>query len=332
MPDARAAWLIEESIGETRAALVRDGDILEAAVELPDTLRAGAVQTGRLATIIAPGRVGLIALDGGGEALIQPLPRDLVEGARLTVEVTREAIGHKRPLCRAAPPGARLRDGPDLAARVAGGGAPVRRLSAHEDDALEAAGWSELLEEATTGAIGFPGGALLMSLTPAMTLFDVDGGLAPDALAIAGAGAAGRAIRRLGVAGSIGIDLPTAPDRAARTAAAAALDAALPPPFERTAVNGFGFLQVVRPQARASLPQIIAADPVGAAARALLRRAERTRGAGVRTLSAHPAVIARLEAEPDRLAALERRTGTAIALRPVPGLSISGGHVDALHP
>lgn len=293
-------------------------------------MRAGAIREARLTDVIATGRVGMVAFDGG-EALIQPLPRELTEGSRLLVEVTREAIGHKRALCRAARPDAVPQDGPDLAARIRATGAPVRMAGAHEEDALEAAGWSELLEEATGGTIAFPGGSLLMSPTPAMTLFDVDGTLAPPALAVAGAGAAGRAIRRMGIAGSIGIDLPTVPDKAARAAAAAALDAVLPQPYERTAVNGFGFLQVVRPQARASVPQLIAADPVAAAARALLRRAERARGAGSRTLAAHPSVVARLEAEPGWLAELARRTGAPVALRADPRAAISGGYVDVLH-
>ena len=324
-----AVWLVEDGIGEVRAALVRDGEILEAEIETPG-LRAGSVAAARLARIVAPGRVGLVEIEGGGEALLQPLPPMLTEGGAVRVEVTREAVGRKRPVCRAARDSAAL--GPDLHARLAATGKPVRTVDAHGVDPLEEAGWSELLEEAAECAIAFPGGGLLMSLTPAMTLFDVDGTLPPDALAIAGAGAAGRAIRRLSVAGSIGIDLPTAPDKAVRAAAAAALDATLPPPFERTAVNGFGFLQIVRPQARASLPQAIAADPAGAAARALLRRAERTGGAGPRTLTAHPSVIARLEAEHDWLAALRVRLGAEVVLRAAPGLLISGGHVDALHP
>ncbi|MGG6496304.1 UNVERIFIED_CONTAM: ribonuclease, partial [Bacteroidetes bacterium 56_B9] len=57
---------------------------------------------------------------------------------------------------------------------------PVRVLRAHEADALEAAGWSELLDEATSGDIAFPGGMLRLTPTPAMTLFDVDGGGALD--------------------------------------------------------------------------------------------------------------------------------------------------------
>src|SRR6185436_2702885 len=93
------------------------------------------------------------------------------------------------------------------------------------------------------------------------------------ALAAAGAEAAGRTIRRLGLGGSIGIDLPTLAAKDGRRAAAAALDRVLPQPFERTAVNGFGFLQVVRRRERASLPELIQSDPAGAAARALLRHA-----------------------------------------------------------
>jgi hypothetical protein len=189
---------------------------------------------------------------------------------------------------------------------------------------FEQAGWSELLEEAATGEIAFAGGALRMSLTPAMALFDVDGSLAPPALALAGAQAAARAILRFGLGGSIGIDLPTLP-RDIRQQAAAAVDAILPQPFERTAVNGFGFLQIVRRRGRPSLPEILAADPTGAAARALLRRAERCTGPLV--LHAAPAVIARIGE--DRLGLLARRTGGTVALRAEPGLAISAGHVES---
>ena len=166
-----------------------------------------------------------------------------------------------------------------------------------------------------------------MSLTPAMTLFDVDGSLAPDALAEAGAAAAARAIRRLGIAGSIGIDLPTLP-RDNRQAAAAAVDAILPRPFERTAVNGFGFLQIVRRRVRPSIPEILRADPGVAAARALLRRAGRLQGAVA--LHAAPRVILQLKARPLWLAELARRTGGEPVLRPNPGLAISAFHAQSL--
>jgi ribonuclease G len=168
-----------------------------------------------------------------------------------------------------------------------------------------------------------------MSLTPAMTLFDVDGMLPPAALAAAGAAAAARAIRRFGIGGSIGIDLPTLGAKAERQAAAEALDTILPQPFERTAVNGFGFLQLVRRRERASLPELLQQDSAGASARALLRRAERAQGAGERTLIAAPLVIDRLERNPHWLEELRRRTGAPVALRAEPGLAISAGHVQS---
>ena len=157
---------------------------------------------------------------------------------------------------------------------------PVRTLLPHQPDLLEAAGWSELLEEARTGDIPFPGGSLRMWPTPAMTLLDVDGGGPLDALALAAAQAVGAAVRRHGIGGSIGIDFPTLAGKGARQAVADALDAALAwdQGYERTAMNGFGFLQIVRPRPRASLPERLHADPVGAKARALLRLSTRSRG------------------------------------------------------
>lgn len=325
-----AEWLFEEGIGEDRAILVDGGDIVEVAIELPGLVRAGAVAAARLTSILVPGRRGIVTLDDGGEALIEPLPAALTEGAMLRVEIVREAIGEqgrsKLAKCRATDEAPR--PGPTLAERLASSGVPVCRVP-FGPDLFEQAGWTELLEEAETGEIAFRGGALRMSLTPAMTLFDVDGALAPAELAAAGAAAAGRAIRRLGISGSIGIDLPTLSSKAERQAAAAALDEALPLPFERTGVNGFGFLQIVRRRERASLPELVQGDPVAAAARALLRRAERA-GVGDRTLHAAPAVIALLERQTSWLEALARRTGGRVALRAEPGLAISAGHVHTI--
>jgi hypothetical protein len=321
-----AEWLFEQGIGEDRAILVEDGAIVEAAIELPGALRVGTVAVGRLAAILVPGRRGAVALDEG-EALIEPLPGELTEGQRIRVEIVREAVPEqgRAKLARCRRTEAPLRAGPTLAERIG--------ASAHASppgpDRFEAAGWSELLEEAASGEIDFPGGSLRMSLTPAMTLFDVDGALAPAALAVAGAQAAGRAIRRLGIGGSIGIDLPTLNDKADRQAAAAALDAVLPQPFERTAVNGFGFLQIVRRRERPSLPELLQGDPAGAAARALLRRAERSPGAGAREIVAAPAVIARLRDKPAWIETLGRRIGAPVALREEAGLAISAGHVHS---
>ncbi|GGE92292.1 ribonuclease [Sphingomonas prati] len=330
-----AEWLYEAGIGEARAALVEGGTIVEARVAHEGGLRAGSVRRARLARITAPGRRGLATFDDG-EAVLEPLPPGVAEGGRLLIQIVREAIpeaGRPKPArARAAAEGAEVGDGPDLAAQLAAGDVPVRAVPVHGPDLLEAAGWSELIEEATDGAIDFAGGALRLSVTPAMTLFDVDGVLPPAALALAGAQAAARAIRRMEIGGSIGIDLPTVSDKAVRQAVAAVVDAILPQPFERTAVNGFGFLQIVRRRVRASLPELLAADPVLTAALGLLRQAERAAGIGTRTLVAAPAVIARIAERADWTEALARRTGTAVALRADAARAISQCYVQTDYP
>jgi hypothetical protein len=328
-----AEWLYEEGIGENRAILIEDGEIAEAAIELPGALRVGAVFDARLTTIIIPGQRAIVELATGDEAWLEPIPDGVTEGGALRVELVREVVPEvgRSKLARVRATDRDPREAPSLRDRIASGGT-VTALRVNDPDRFEDAGWSEVLEQAVTGDMAFEGGALRMSLTPAMTLFDVDGGLAPGPLAIAGAAAAGREIRRLGIGGSIGIDLPTLPSRADRQAAAAALDAVLPQPFERTAVNGFGFLHVVRRRERLSLPELLQSDPVGAAARALLRRAERTPGAGLRTIEAAPALIARIEGQADWIAELRRRIGVDLALRADPGRAISAGHVQSAQP
>ncbi len=323
-----ADWCVERGIGEVRAARIVDGAIVEARIEPDDALRAGTILTARLVRRMTVRNEGIVAWDDG-EALLAPLPRTVTEGGLLRIEITRPALDEpgkpKRARARPAAPDAVPGDAPSIAdlpdARIVG---PFDR------DLLGDAGWAMLIEEATTRQVAFPGGALSIALTPAMTLIDIDGELAPADLCIAGARAAGAAIARLDLAGSIGIDLPTVGDKAVRIAAAEAIDAVLPQPFERTAVNGFGFLQIVRRRTRASLPELFAQVP--AHARALLRQAERTGGAGERTLTAHPAVIAAIAARRDWTGIVERTTGAPLILRPEPLLAISAGHVQARFP
>lgn len=309
-----AEWLYEAGIGEARAVLVEDGAIRIARIERDDdALRPGAIAKARLTEITLKGREGVVTLTDGTEALLAPLPAGITQGAALSIEIVRAALPERGRAKRAraipAPEGAEECPGPDLLARITASRIPLRRLHAHEPDVLEAAGWSEILEEAESGEIAFPGGALRLSLTPAMTLIDVDGSGPLEPLAVAAATAAAQVIVRFGIGGSIGIDFPTLEGRSPRQAVAAAIDAALPPPFERTAMNGFGFLQIVRRRRRASLPELLRDDPIGAAVRALLRRIERTPPPGVAECPLPAAQLARIRARPDWAQALARRTG-----------------------
>ena len=309
-----AEWLFEAGIGEARAALVADGTIREARIELDRPgPRIGAILPARLVEITVKGREGRVSFDGG-EALLAPLPPGITQGAALHIELIREAIPepgrHKLP--RAAPAEGPERPGPTLLERITATGIPVRLCLPHEADHLEAAGWSEVLEEALTGDIIFAGptgGALRMSPTPAMTLFDVDGHPPLEPLALAAAHAVAAAIVRLDIGGSIGVDFPTLQGKAARAAVDAAIDAGLPQPFERTAMNGFGFVQIVRRRTRIALPELLRADPAAAEARALLRRIERTPPPVPAVHSVSAAVQRALAANPHWIAALARRTG-----------------------
>lgn len=315
-------WLIDEGIGEHRAALLVDGEIVEALIDRQDTrLRCGQIVRATLGERIG---TGAWIATAEGDAILEAVPPGLSQGRALLVEIVREAIPEPG---RLKPPRARTTDAtdervaPTLAERLPG----ARPLPLHGTDALEAAGWSALIEEAANGEIDFPGGHLRLSPTPAMALFDVDGALPPAELAVAGARAAASAIRRLAIGGSIGIDLPTLA-RADRAAPTAAIDAILPQPFERTAVNGFGFVQIVRPRPRASIPELVRHDPALTAALALLRHASRSIGAI--GLVASPVVIARLAREPGWIEALGRRIGGGVGLRADPALAISAGHVE----
>jgi hypothetical protein len=327
-----AEWLYEEGIGEARAARIEHGRLVEALIERQgDQARAGAVAQGRLVATLIPKKRGVVRLLSGEEALLEPIPPRLSEGANVLVEILREAIPEegreKRAKARAAPPGVKPHPGPSLLQRIRDTGVPVIPCPAHEEDRLEAHGWSELMDEAMRGEVGSEAAALRLFLTPAMLLIDVDGSLPPAQLGPKGAKLAAQAIRRMGLAGSIGIDLPTMNNKDERIICAAQIDKYLPLPFERTAVNGFGFLQIIRRRERANLMELLREDRALTAALALLRRAERHGSGGAATLTAAPAIIDLLHRRADWIDLLARRRGGAVTLRADASLGLEAGHV-----
>jgi hypothetical protein len=313
-------WLIERGTAEIRAALVDDGEIIEARIQLEGSTLAGSVISARLVDTGINGRNAVAVTEGGIEYLLPRGAPGVTDGALQNIEVTREAIPGaepwKRPLAKTNP------TKPSHAPALAGRELPFPAAT----DELGKSGWNDLIEEARSGVVRFAGGELRISATPAMTLIDVDGYLPPDELAVLGATEAAKSIRRLDIGGSIGIDLPTVNRRAARQHAAAAIDAVLPQPFERTAVNGFGFVQIVRPRLRASLIEL-AQDRAAFEARALLRRAA-FEPPGPKRLVAHPAIIAVLEKRSDWLDALARQIGGKVELRADAALPISAAYAE----
>jgi ribonuclease G len=314
-------WLIERGIGETRAALVDHGAILQARIELEGAIPAGSVVAARLIGAGTAGRNAVARDERGEEYLLPRGASGVAQGAAINIEITRAAIPGTEPWKR---PLARLTEElPRQAPPLKG-----RELSLpNSTDELGRAGWNDLIDEARSRLVQFDGGELRISVTPAMTLIDVDGYLDAQELAIRGAGEAAKAIRRLDIGGSIGIDLPTSGSKAVRQAAAAAIDAHLAQPFERTSVNGFGFIQIVRPRSRASVIEL-AQDRAAFEARALLRRAA-FESPGPKRLVAHPAVAAVLERRRDWLDVLAAQTGGAVSLRADPALPMSGGYAES---
>jgi hypothetical protein len=323
--------LFEHGIGCDRAVVLDGQELIEAHLELPG-VRAGDVRRLRLKRV-ERGR-GWVDLDG--EALIEPLPAGAAEGGLIDAEVVREPIVEPdrrrapklRPLGCAEGTVGCVRPGPTLRQRLIARGLGVTDCQPSGPDRFEAAGWSEALEQARTGEIGFPGGRLLIERTAAFeAVIDIDGHLPPADLARAAARATAAAIRRLDLAGSIVVDMPTVGDPATRREIGDMLDARLPRPFERTAVNGFGLVQIIRPRLRASLMDLVQADAVGIAALQLLRTAEREPGAGATQLTIAPAVERWLTGRPALSQELARRTGRPVRWIGEPALPISGGHV-----
>jgi hypothetical protein len=261
-----------------------------------------------------------VTLDWPGNpvATLTGLPPATSIGAALTVEIGRTALrerGRDKPArARIAEAGAAIGDGPDLRTRIAATGLPVTELRPTDADLLEQAGWSELIDHVRTGLWPFDGGALWVDATPAMVLIDIDGDGDMLTLAKAGARAAAAVIRCCDIGGSIGVDFPSVPDRAGRQAIDAAVDAALPQPYERTAVNGFGLMQIIRRRDRASLIEQVGLDPTATDAALLLRQAERAVGTGPMTLTARPAVIDHIAAHPAWTTMLQNRSGRPVQL------------------
>jgi ribonuclease G len=308
-------WLVERGVGETRMALVERGEIVEVRIRLDGVVPAGSC----IRAVLKKAGIPALAADAVHEYLLPKGAPGATEGEAIAIEITREAIPGpepwKRPLARLA---SAVETFPEVG-KTLPFPAPTDRLGK--------CGWGDLLDEARSGIVRFTGGELRIFVTPAMTFIDVDGTLPPAELAVAGARAAARAIRRHGIGGSIGIDLPTVGRKAQRQAAAEAIDASLPQPFERTTVNGFGFVQIVRPRTHASLFEL-AADRATFEARALLRSAALERP-GPKRLVAHPAVTAILEAKPDWVGALARQAGGAVTLRVEASIPIHGGYAEA---
>ncbi len=329
----QGAWLVEQGIGEERAILVDHGEIVAARVQWDEPWRAGAVTEARLVARVPGTRRAVVRLPDGSEALGEGFDPALTEGRPIMVRVTRSAIAEKGrtklPQVRPAV-GEEPRPAPSLLEDLAAGPLPVRAVPVHGSGFAEA-GWDDLVAEALAGEVAFAGGGLVVSATPAMTLIDIDGPPPLPALALAAVPAIAAALQRFDIGGSVGIDFPSLAEKAQRRAVDEALGAALADAGwqgERTGMNGFGFVQLIGRLERPSLVARFARAPAAAAARRLLRQAERVTEPGALLLTAHPAV--RRAMRPEWEAELARRTGRRLQWHEDGGLAPAATFAQAI--
>lgn len=323
-------WLYEAGIGEERAILVANREIIAARIDWGEPLRPGLVAPAKLIAKASGSRRGTVRFADGAEALIDQLPKEAVEGATLLVRIVRAPIAERgrTKLAQARAATGAPCPAPGLLADLRTGPHSVQVLRS-TDRAFDEAGWEDLLEEARTGTVAFPSGSLTISPTPAMTLIDVDGNLPPRALALAAIPPIASALGRFDIGGSVGIDFPTIEAKADRQAIDTALADALQDwRGERTGMNGFGFVQLVSRLERPSLIARIARAPASSAARLLLRRAERVTDPGVLLLTAHPRV--RTAMRPEWEDELIRRTGRVIRWHEDSTLALAAGFAQAV--
>lgn len=321
-------WL-DDAPGERRAALVENGKIVEIHVQRDLQMALGEGGAGRIERKTPSG--AYVVTDHGDEVLVRRNPLQ-PEGARVSFEITREAICEPG---RAKPPEARLIDEISEAtsdksrlwdARLNKMGELARRKS----------DISVSFDVALTGNSQVANATISFQRTKAGLVFDVDG--MGDALAVnlAAAREIARLLRLYQVGGMVMIDFVAVESRQARQAVADTFDGASvadPRPFERSAVNGFGLMQVVRARPRSSvLDQLFGtriaslSDPTQALW--LLREAANSSGFGPRTITARTPVASLLRSTRWEilLVECERRIGAPIAV--VADDQISGyGHV-----
>ena len=100
-------------------------------------------------------------------------------------------------------------------------------------------------------------------------------------------------------------------------------------PHERTAMNGFGFVQLVARLENPSLLHRFATARLGLCARFALRVAEHAEGHGaVLELRIHPALKAKLK--PEWLDELARRTGRLVEIAVDPALAIEAANAQLI--
>jgi ribonuclease G len=293
-----ADWRSDDAPGERRVALVEGTAIVEIHIWRPPAVLVGQVCDGK---IISQEPLGTLCETHDGQQVL--LRQRAVEplGHSVRIGITRAAyaepgqdklalgavVESETPLCdcrevwsqRFGVSGAQINLGPLIDVALAG---QVRLADKAKD--IGSVSWER---------------------TKAGLVFDVDGRGDTHAVNLAAAQQIVRFVRLYQVGGSVLIDFISSRNKDERLAIGTAYDAASMADtraFERSAVNGFGLMQIVRQRTGPSLLDLISGsqrDGVSAESQALLllRDAARSIGVGPRTLVV-PSLVATLLSTP----------------------------------
>ncbi|MEL7199146.1 MAG: ribonuclease [Pseudomonadota bacterium] len=308
-------WLIENGIGETRALLVEDGKPRAAKLWWDGEVYCGQITTAKLIAKQSGSRRGTAQIESGEEILVDKLPRELTEGKRFSVRISRAVIAERGRYKRAQ--GRYVNESSIAQAQTD----PFADLDTTHVSAFDPGLWEEVWTSASAGALDFPGGGIVLSATPAMTLIDVDCSHPEEAYHNA-IPAIAKALRWFDIGGNVGIDFPTIIDKRDRKAYDNRLAERLGDwPHESTAMNGFGFVQLVARLEGPSLLHRFTTSRIGMCARYALRVGERAQGTGPTLLvTVHPALKSKLKAQ--RIDELARRTGKQVRIETDPSLAL----------
>jgi ribonuclease G len=197
---------------------------------------------------------------------------------------------------------------------------------------------SDALSSALLGTAQAGDALISYQRTKAGLVFDIDGEGSPPAINLAAAREIARLLRLYQVGGMVMIDFVSVNSKEERLNIALAFDeasAADERRFERSAINGFGLMQVVRPRPRPSVLDILFGTHIQSVcdetqALWLLRAAATEPGIGARTITARPSValwLSRASAKP-LIEEVEKATGAPLSIIADPQLA-GYGHVHA---
>jgi Ribonuclease G/E len=354
--------LAASSPGEVRVAVILDGQLQDYAIWRPGAPDGvGDISRGRVIARVPAMAGTFVALDGTQGFLPDSEGgKGLNDGDVVSVRVVRAGQGGKGPRLRALPAASPPARGPGALLELA---ERFREAPVVTDDASLAArlrpvlaerlqvvpgSFEEIEEQAETLAqpdVALPRGMQLrIHPTPALVAIDIDlgGALASGqrknathfSLNQAALPALARQIRLRNLSGAILVDFAGLPERRRRSLAPA-LNAALEGDPLQPRLLGFtnlGLAEIVRARVHPPLHELLAGPH--AAGLAALRRISGDVAAQPHSapmLRASPAVLAALQADPEALPDLARRTGRALIMHSDPSLSADGWTLEYPH-